>query len=56
MKTKYISWEKYEKVESFGSGTSEWNIVGEDEDGKQYSAVGTYLDGELVEVTDIEEE
>jgi hypothetical protein len=49
-----IDWSQYFLEENHGSGCTEWAINGEDENGNKYTAIGSYQDDELIEVTDIE--
>jgi len=51
-----IDWEQMELIENHGSGCKEWAINGEDAEGNKYSAMGTYQDDELEEITDVQME
>ena len=51
-----IDWEQTrDKQEQIDIHDSEWTIKGIGKNGKYYVANGSYTDGELVDVTDIEE-
>lgn len=50
-----IDWDRKQLIDNHGSGCSDWIIEGEGSDGNKYSGCGNYQDGELIEVTEIEE-
>ncbi|WP_298845559.1 hypothetical protein [uncultured Clostridium sp.] len=49
-----IDWQQVHLIDKNDSGDEEWRIDGDGEDGKKYTAVGSYQDDELEDVNDIE--
>jgi hypothetical protein len=51
-----IHWEQLELEENHGSGCKEYSMIGTDDNGNEYSAIGHYQDDELIEIEDVQME